>query len=205
MLDLKVDRSALHAALTALKKGGEEELSLLQMLKETPRRKNEVRREELGRWLRAMGPGLTERATRRIADEIFTGQGDTVPIDHLVSVLVPIDRVERFEQLTEAEISMMRRQFATLHGGRGTIDAAQLDAAAAKLPGLHKGALSAADRAAIAESVEGCGGQVDLATLFDLFRRQRRKAIAKPDQLLKVRMRRRVRTDRRLVGGPVTH
>jgi hypothetical protein len=145
--------------------------------------------DDLNRLLCGNGLCLSDSAASRIEEQVFSAYGSSFTIEQLVCLLVPVKRVMTYEELSEAEVALLRTKFGELAGKEGTIGALQLDRAAAELPGLHDGPLSADDRAAITARIQAEGdGLVDLETLFNVFREQQKatRPAATPQQLGKV-------------------
>ena len=158
LLDLRTERAALHSALAAYKHDAD------VMTKST-----------LVHLLTAGTTALSETAATRVADSVFANGSSHVSLEALVSGLVPPRRVP-YEELYDSELAAMRDHFSALDGGWGTIDSSQLDDAVSRLPGLHHGPMSSADRdALVAQIRQQAGGRVDLPTLVRLVRQRQQQ------------------------------
>lgn len=139
--------------------------------------------DDLKRLLCGTGLGLSEEAGAAISDQVTAAYGSSFTIEQLVSLLVPLKRVQSAQELSESELALMRRKFEGISDKEGTIEPSQLSRVAAEVPGLHDGPLSSADCEEIAARMRHeCGGRADLETLFDMFREQQSASRAMPTQ-----------------------
>ena len=139
--------------------------------------------DDLKRLLCGTGLGLSEEAGAAISDQVTAAYGSSFTIEQLVSLLVPLKRVQSAQELSESELALMRRKFEGISDKEGTIEPSQLSRVAAEVPGLHDGPLSSADCEEIAARMRHeCGGRADLETLFDMFREQQSASHAMPTQ-----------------------
>jgi len=134
------------------------------------------------------GIGMNESAAASIMEHIFQAHGSTVTCEQVASLLVPLHRVQHFEDLSEPEMCRMRAEWAPLVrecGGTsadGSIDAglSMLRKAAARVHGLVPGDAFEPDTDCkiIAQNLRKSKTQeIDLPTTFELFRAQQTKAM----------------------------
>ena len=134
------------------------------------------------------GIGMSDHAASQVREQLFGAFGASVTMEQLVCLLVPIQRVRDFADLTESEVSMMRSAFAKLPGATGGATAAVstdfLKRAAREVPGLQpSGLMSATELDAVHERCLALhDGSVDLASLFNISREVQRAQLPPPTQ-----------------------
>ena len=77
--------------------------------------------DDLNRLLCGNGLCLADSAASRIEEQVFSAYGSSFTVEQLVCLLVPIKRVMTYDELSEAEIALLRTKFGELAGKEGTI------------------------------------------------------------------------------------